>query len=184
MILSIPTFKNLYFLVYIYIFSSDFAISPHVLSLFLLSVKLKKWFFTRTFMLMDMIWNSCNTLKFVNIVLLWYTSLLLNLSFDIHPNPGPMLCSPNDFSDGYLSFCNWNLNTLSKDKFSPVTLLEAHNSIFKYDIISLCETSLNDNIHLDQNIFPGYKFVSANNPDGSPNGGVGIFFQRDIASSH
>ena len=33
------------------------------------------------------------------------------------------------------------LNSLTKDNFSRLNLLEAHNSLFNYDIISLCETT-------------------------------------------
>ena len=83
-------------------------------------------------------------------------------------------------SSGFFSFCNWNLNTLSKDNFNRVSLLEAHNAIFKYDIISLCETSLNDDISVPDNALPGYKFHPLNNPDGSRNGGVGIFFKDTL----
>ena len=59
----------------------------------------------------------------------WIFSLVLILSSDVHPNPGP---SSNDrnFSSGFLSFCNWNLNTLSKENFYRISLLEAHNTIF------------------------------------------------------
>ena len=39
---------------------------------------------------------------------------------------------------------NWNLNSLAKDNFQRVQLIEAHNSIFDYDLISICETSLSD----------------------------------------
>ena len=42
------------------------------------------------------------------------------------------------FNDSFSSFCNWN-----KNDFQRVSLLEAHNSIFKYGIIS-CETILNE----------------------------------------
>ena len=34
-----------------------------------------------------------------------------------------------------------HLNSLTKDNFSRLNLLEAHNSLFNYDIISLCETT-------------------------------------------
>jgi hypothetical protein len=64
---------------------------------------------------------------------IWIFCLLLLLSHDVHPNPGPN--SNSEFSSGFLSFCNWNLNTLSKDNFCRASLLEAHNSIFNYDII-------------------------------------------------
>ena len=33
------------------------------------------------------------------------------------------------------------LNSLTKDNFIRQNLLEAHNSFFNYDIISLCETT-------------------------------------------
>ena len=74
---------------------------------------------------------------------IWVPFLVLILSNDIHLNPGP---PQTDFSGGFLSFCNWNLNTLSKNDFYRITLLEAHNTEYNYDIISLCETSLNDSI--------------------------------------
>lgn len=64
-------------------------------------------------------------------VALWCIILRLILSLDIHPNPGPT--HPiNKFSGGFLSFCTWSLNTLSKDDFYRVTLLEAHNVEHKY----------------------------------------------------
>ena len=61
----------------------------------------------------------------------WIFYLLLLLSSDVHPNPGPNYNTNRDFSNG---FCNWNLNTLSKDNFNRISLLEAHNTIFNYDI--------------------------------------------------
>ena len=118
---------------------------------------------------------------FVNpdLTALWILSLLLIMSSDVHPNPGPPSVNQN-FSSGFLSFCNWNLNTLSKDNFSRVSLLEAHNTIFKYDIISLCETSLNDEATVPENALPGYIYHPLNNPDGSKNGGVGIFYKDSL----
>ena len=56
---------------------------------------------------------------------LWYTFLCIVLSEDVHPNPGPAHVT-NSFTSGFLSFCNWNLNTLSKDDFYRKDLLEAH----------------------------------------------------------
>ena len=109
----------------------------------------------------------------------WIFALLILLSSDIHPNPGPPPQS-SEFSNGFLSFCNWNLNTLSKDNFSRVSLLQAHNTIFKYDIISLCETSLNDDIQVPEGILPGYQYHPLNHPDGRKSGGVGIFYKETL----
>ena len=43
------------------------------------------------------------------------------------PTPSPKI-SP------YFLFCIWNINTLSKEESSRVSLLTAHNSIHNYDI--------------------------------------------------
>ena len=51
----------------------------------------------------------------------WWFVLRIILSSNIHPNPGPVHLN-NSFSGGFLSFCNWNLNTLSKDDFYRITL--------------------------------------------------------------
>ena len=86
---------------------------------------------------------------------LWYLQLVLSLSNDISENPGPQHINHIDGVSPYFSFCNWNLNTLSKYDFSGVSLLNAHNSIHKYDIISLCETSLSENEIVPENILQG-----------------------------
>ena len=86
----------------------------------------------------------------------WICLMRLALCPDIHPNPGPTHSS--HFAGGFLSSCNWNLNTLSKDNFSRITLLEAHNTEHNYDIISLCETSLDDKAEVPE--MTGYKYVT------------------------
>ena len=113
------------------------------------------------------------------LIALWLFSLLLKMSSDVHPNPGPPSVDQR-FSSGFLSFCNWNLNTLSKDDFYRVSLLEANNTLYKYDIISLCETSLSDDIVIPENSLPGYIYHPLNNPDGGKNGGVGIFYKDSL----
>ena len=45
------------------------------------------------------------------------------------------------------------MNSLTKDNFIPLNLLEAHNSLFSYDVISLCETNLNATVDLPSNLF-------------------------------
>ena len=87
---------------------------------------------------------------------IWIFSMRLILCPDIHPNPGP---TGNNFAGGFFSFCNWNLNTLSKDDFSRINLLEAHNTEYNYDIISLCETSLDDKAEVPE--MTGYKFFGS-----------------------
>ena len=120
-----------------------------------------------------------DTLSKVSIDLsaLWVLSLLLTLSGDIHPNPGPV---PDDFNSGFFSFCNWNLNSLAANNFNRLTFLNAENTIHKYDIISLCETSLNDEISVSPDAIPGYTFKPLNHPSGGRHGGVGIFYKESL----
>ena len=111
---------------------------------------------------------------YIRFVFLCFFEMLLLLSSDIETQPGP------NFNAGSFSFCNWNINTLSKNDFQRVSFLEAHNSIFKYDIISLCETSLNHVTKVPANILKGYQFFSLNHPSGDKKGGVGIFYKETL----
>ena len=51
-----------------------------------------------------------------------------NDSNDTERNPGP------HFQNNFFNFMSWNLNSLAKDNFQRVSLIEAHNSIFNYDL--------------------------------------------------
>ena len=108
----------------------------------------------------------------------WVTILVLILSNDIELNPGDYL------NKGFLSFCTWNLNTVSKDNFQRVSLLQVHNTLRNYDIISLCETSLNDTIELPEELLPNYKFSLCTSPSGKKHGGVGLFFKAELIFGH
>ena len=73
---------------------------------------------------------------------------------------------------------SWNVNSIAKDNFQRVRLLEAHNALFNYDLISICETSLNDSINLPEVLLHDYTFVPSKNPTNSRHGGVGLFFKN------
>ena len=100
---------------------------------------------------------------------LWYFQLVINLSNDISKNPGPQ------FQNNFFNFVSSNLNSLAKDKFQRVSLIEAHNSLFNYDLISICETCLNDSVELPETLLEEYTFVPANNSANTRRGGVGLF---------
>ena len=59
---------------------------------------------------------------------------------------------------------SWNTNSLAKGNFQRVRLIEAHNSIFNYDLISICESSLNYSVGLPATLLDDYTFVPANKP--------------------
>ena len=72
------------------------------------------------------------------------------------------------------------LNSLSKNNFERVQLLEAHNSLFDYDLISICETSLNSEIEIPDPLMNKYKFITANHPGDVSHGGVGLFYKNSL----
>ena len=88
----------------------------------------------------------------------WLSIFLIILSNDVHLNPGPQ------YQNNFFNFMSWNVNSMAKDNFQRVRLIEAHHSIFIYDLISICETSLNDSVELPETLLNDYMFVSANNP--------------------
>ena len=114
---------------------------------------------------------------FIPCATLWYYQLVLSLSSDISENPGPSYPLQTSIDPiSYFSFCNWILNTLCKEDFSRINLLNAHNSIYEYDIISLCETSLGIDEHVPENSLPGYLYHPCNHPSGEKK--VLVFFTR------
>ena len=56
--------------------------------------------------------------------------ILIILSNDVNLNPGPGSHSQNNL----FNFMSWNVNSLAKDNFQRVRIIEAYNSIFNYDL--------------------------------------------------
>ena len=56
----------------------------------------------------------------------------------------------------------------------------SHKSIFNYDLISICETSLNDSVELPETQFNDYTFAPVNNPANTQHGRVGLFFKNSL----
>ena len=71
---------------------------------------------------------------------LWWLSILLIISGNVHTNPGPG-SSPRD--GGLLKFMHWNVNSLSAHDFIRIPLIQSLNSLNDYDIIAITETALN-----------------------------------------
>ena len=107
----------------------------------------------------------------------WVPFLLILLSNDIQLNPG----SQPNLQNNYLNFMNWNLNSLTKDNFHRVDLIEAHNSTFNYDLISVCETNIDDSVELPETPLKDFTFVPANHPLNIKHGGVGPFYKNRFA---
>ena len=111
------------------------------------------------------------------LLLLFISVILLMLSGDIETNPGP--------DPGYLSsfsFCHWNLNSIAAHNFIKMSLLQAYNTINRFDIICLSETYLDNSYHTDddQLTFPGYNLIRADNPNNIKRGGVCIYHRDSL----
>ena len=104
----------------------------------------------------------------------WLFVLLILLANDIHMNPGPQ------YHNTFFNFMTWNLNSITTNNYERIRLLEAHNSIFDYDLISVCETNLNDSLVPKVPELNGYTFVPANHPGNVTHGGVGIFYKNSL----
>ena len=104
----------------------------------------------------------------------WLQIILIALANDVHLNPGPQ------FQNNFFNFMSWNLNSLAKENFQRIRLIEAHNSFFNYDLISICETSLNDSVELPEPLLNEYIFVPANNPANTRRSRVGLFHKNSL----
>ena len=102
--------------------------------------------------------------------------LLLILCGDVEVNPGPGHWTS-------LSFCHWNLNSISAHDFLKVSLLEAYNAMHKFDIICLSETFLNSSLqNYDHSlVLNRYKLVRADNPSDLKRRGVCIHFKESLS---
>ena len=59
-------------------------------------------------------------------------------------------------------------------------MIEAHNSLYNYDIISLCETSLTEESTAEVPVIDGYTYEPGNRPDNISRGGVGIYYKDSL----
>ena len=69
-----------------------------------------------------------------------YVSLKIILAGDIHPHPG----------HNSLKFCHWNLNSILTRNKIKISLIEAYNSVFYYDLFAISESLLNKSIEDDE----------------------------------
>ena len=90
----------------------------------------------------------------------------LHLSGNVHPNPGP--------TSNSLKFCHWNLNGIcARDKIK-ISLIEAYNLVFHYDIIAFSETYCNESVKNEDILIKGFskEILHSDHPNGRKEGGV------------
>ena len=74
-----------------------------------------------------------------------------------------------------------NVNPIAQDNLQRIRIIEANNSIFNYNLIFICETSLNDSIKLANLILNDYTFAHSKNPTNTRHGGVDLFFKSPLS---
>ena len=97
-----------------------------------------------------------------------YKHILLNV--DIESNPDRET----------LTFCSWNLNSISVHKYIRVSLLEAYNSLYKYDLIGIFETHLDNTVDEGNFSLRGYKLTKSNHPGNLKTGAVGLYVKESF----
>ena len=113
--------------------------------------------------------SSMSNCKFESLLVLFVTTfLLLMLSNDIEPNPGPVTST----TIRELSIIHLNAGSM-RNKMDVISIETS-----KYDIITLSETWLTDTIENDEISLPG--FSQPFRLDRNGHGGVAIYVKSDI----
>ena len=104
--------------------------------------------------------------------ILWLVFRIILLSGGVETNPGPET----------LDFCTWNLNCIIAHDFLRVSLLEAYNSVYSYDLIGVVETHLDNTVEEERLALDGYTFIKNNHPQNVKRGGVGLYIKDSLPS--
>ena len=116
--------------------------------------------------------RRCTTCE--KIILCWLVYMIIMLCGDVETNPGP----------DTFNFCCWNLNSITSYDFLRISLIEAYNSVCKYDLIGVVETHLNDSDDESRLQMDGYSFVKSNHPLNIKRGGVALYVKDSIPMKH
>ena len=104
----------------------------------------------------------------------WLVFRVILLSRDVETNPGSET----------LDFCTWNLNSIIAHDYLRVSLIEAYNSVYNYDLIGIVETHLDSTVEEDRLALNGYTFIKNNHPQNVKRGGVGLYIKDSLASKN
>ena len=102
----------------------------------------------------------------------WLVFRTLLVSGDVETNPGPET----------LDFFTWNLNSITAHDFLRVSLIEAYNSVYNYDLIGIVETHLYSTVDKDNLALNGYTFINDNHSQNLKRGCVGLYIKDSLPS--
>ena len=96
--------------------------------------------------------------------------MIIMLCGDVETNPGP----------DTFNFCCWNLNSITSYDFLRLSLFEAYNSVYKYDLIDVVGIHLNDTVDESRLQLDGYSFIKSSHPLNIKRGGVALYVKDSI----
>ena len=104
-------------------------------------------------------------------------NILISLSGDVQLNPGLKNKSGINFS-----ICPWNLHSIAAHNYAKVFLLKAYIAVYKFDIICISETYLNNSITSDDGNFEilGYNLILSVHPSNRKRDGVCIYYKSAL----
>ena len=95
----------------------------------------------------------------INYLYYFFCSLVLLTHSDVETSAGPKR------SHSYLSCCHWNVNSLIAHNMLKVSLLEAYNTVHKYDFICISETYFDSSAESDDDLrINSYKLIRMDHP--------------------
>ena len=123
------------------------------------------------------------TLKYVTFYLYsfeLYLSLNLSVQYFLLIRNGDIETNPGPHNKDSLSICHWNLNGIFAQNYVKLSMLEAYNAIYDYDIICISETYLNfiqsGNDHALK--LKGYELIRSDHPSNTKRGGVCLYYKE------
>ena len=91
---------------------------------------------------------------------------------DVETNPGPVT----------LGFCWCSLSSISAHDFLRVSLIEAYNSVYNYDLIGIVGTHLDSNADEERLALNGCLFIKGNHSQNVKRGCVRLYIIDSLAS--
>ena len=111
----------------------------------------------------------------VSFVDVFSLNFLLFFAGDIETNPGP-------HRDNSLKFFHWNLNSICARGNIKISLIEAYNSVHRFDVIALSESMLNSSVNNEDIFIEGFskEVYRSDHPSNSRKGGVCLYFREAL----
>ena len=96
----------------------------------------------------------------------------------MHPNLGPLSTS--------FKFCHWNLNSILANNSIKLSLIEAYDSIHKFDLVALSETYLNSSVNNEDISLGGFSrdIFRNDHPTNAKRGGVCLYYKENVSIKH